>query len=59
MKATKPLTINSIDVDNDEEFDALGDDLLSRIGPAHLTPIVERSWGPGVKPAMLERHMQQ
>ena len=29
MKATKPLTINSIDVDNDEELDALMDQVLA------------------------------
>ena len=30
MKATKPLTINSIDVDNDEELDALMAEFLPR-----------------------------
>jgi hypothetical protein len=29
MKATKPLTINSIDVDNDEELDALMEQVLA------------------------------
>ena len=29
MKATKSLTINSIDVDNDEELDALMDQVLA------------------------------
>jgi hypothetical protein len=29
MKATKPLTINSIDVDNDEELDALMAEVLA------------------------------
>ena len=29
MKATKPLTIDSIDVDNDEELDALMDHVLA------------------------------
>ena len=29
MKATKPLTINSIDVDNDQELDALMAEVLA------------------------------